>query len=86
MELKDVKVDGDKISFVELLNMGGNEIQITYTGTIAGGELKLTRSVGDFAKEDIVWTPSHGSGVFPPPPTPGPPPNWCPILTKLQKR
>ncbi len=54
VELKDVKVDGDKISFVELLNMGGNEIQITYTGTIAGGELKLTRAVGDFAKEDIT--------------------------------
>ncbi len=52
--LKDVKVDGDKISFVEILNMGGNEIPITYTGTIAGGELKLTRAVGDFAKEDIV--------------------------------
>jgi enterochelin esterase-like enzyme len=54
VELKDGKVDGDKISFVEILNMGGNEIRITYTGTIAGGELKLTRAVGDFAKEDIV--------------------------------
>ena len=54
VELKDVKVDGDKITFVEILNMGGNEITITYTGTIAGGELKLKRSVGDFAKEDIV--------------------------------
>ena len=54
VELKDVKVDGDKVSFVEMLNMGGNEIRITYTGTIAGGELKLTRAVGDFAKEDII--------------------------------
>ena len=54
VEHKDVKVDGDKIFFVEMLNMGGNEIPITYTGTIAGGELKLTRAVGDFAKEDIV--------------------------------
>ncbi len=54
VELKDGKVDGDKISFVEMLNMGGNEIRNTYTGTIAGGELKLTRAVGDIAKEDIV--------------------------------
>lgn len=54
VELKDVKVDGDKISFVEILNMGGNEIRITYTGTIAGEELKLTREVGNFAKEEIV--------------------------------
>lgn len=54
VELKDVKVDGDKISFVEILRMGSNEIPITYSGTIAGGELKLTRAVGEFAKEDIV--------------------------------
>ena len=54
VELKDGKVDGDKVSFVELMDMGGREIRITYTGTIAGGELKLTRSVGDFAKEEIV--------------------------------
>jgi enterochelin esterase-like enzyme len=54
VELKEAKVDGDKISFVEMLNMGGNEIRITYSGSIAGGELKLTRTVGDFAKEDIV--------------------------------
>lgn len=54
VELKDGKVDGDKVSFVELLDMGGREIRITYTGTIAGGELKLTRAVGDFAKEDII--------------------------------
>ncbi len=54
IELKDVKVEGDNISFVEMLNMGGNEIRITYTGSMTAGELKLTRAVGDIAKEDIV--------------------------------
>jgi enterochelin esterase-like enzyme len=54
VELKDLKVDGDKISFIEILNMGGTEITITYTGTIASDELKLNRAVGDLAKEDIV--------------------------------
>ena len=54
VDLKDVKVDGDKISFVEIFTMQGNEIPITYTGSIVGGELKLTRSVGDFGKEEIV--------------------------------
>ena len=53
-ELKEGKVDGDKVSFVEMLDFQGNEIQITYTGTISGKEMKLTRAVGDFAKEDIV--------------------------------
>lgn len=54
IELKDLKVEGDNISFVEMLNMGGNEIRITYTGSISTGELKLTRAVGDIAKEEVV--------------------------------
>ena len=54
VELREIKVEGDKVSFVEMLNMGGNEIRITYTGTLGTGELKLNRAVGDFAKEDIV--------------------------------
>jgi len=54
VELKEGKVDGDKVSFVEMLDFQGNEIRITYTGTISGNEMKLTREVGTFAKEDIV--------------------------------
>ena len=54
LELKEGKVDGDKVSFVEMLDFQGNEIRITYTGTISGNEMKLTREVGDFAKEEIV--------------------------------
>jgi enterochelin esterase-like enzyme len=53
-ELKDGKVDGSKVSFVEMLDFQGNEIRITYTGTISGNEMKLTREVGTFAKEEIV--------------------------------
>jgi hypothetical protein len=43
-----------KVSLVEPLNMQGQEITITYTGTLAGDEMKLTRKVGDFATEEIV--------------------------------
>jgi enterochelin esterase-like enzyme len=53
-ELKEGKVDGEKISFVEMLNFQGNDIRITYSGTIVSNEMKLTREVGTFAKEDIV--------------------------------
>jgi enterochelin esterase-like enzyme len=55
-ELKEGKVDGDTISFVELLNFQGNDIRITYTGKLSAdvNEIKFTREVGDFAKEDIV--------------------------------
>jgi hypothetical protein len=53
-ELKDGKLDGDKISFVEMLDFQGQSIPITYTGKVAGDEIQLTRNVGDFAKEEIV--------------------------------
>ena len=47
-------MEGDKVSFVEMLNFQDNEIRITYTGKISGNEIKFTRKVGDFATEDIV--------------------------------
>lgn len=55
-ELKEGKVDGGTISFVELLNFQDNDIRITYTGKLStsGNEIKFTREVGDFAKEEIV--------------------------------
>ena len=53
-ELKNIKLSGDDVSFVEPLIMEGNEIAITYTGKIAGDEMKLTRNVGEFATEQVV--------------------------------
>ncbi len=52
--LKDVKVEGDKVSFTEPLTIDGNTITITYSGTLAGDELKLTRNVGDFGAEQLT--------------------------------
>ncbi len=55
-ELKDGKVDGDVISFVETLSIQDRDIRITYTGKVSAdcNEIKFTREVGDFAKTDIV--------------------------------
>ena len=55
-DLKEGKVDGDTISFVELLNFQDNEIRITYKGKLSanGNEIRFTREVGDFAREEIV--------------------------------
>lgn len=53
-QLSDGKVEGDKVSFVEMLNFNGNDIRIAYSGTVASNEMKLTREVGTFAKEDII--------------------------------
>ncbi len=54
--LKEGKVDGDAISFVEMLNFQDNEIRITYTGKLStnANEIKFTREVGEFAREEIV--------------------------------
>ena len=71
-ELKEGKVDGDKVSFVELLNFQGNDLRIAYTGKIATDELKLTREVGDFAKEEIVAKRAAPTPTEPAP-APGPP-------------
>jgi len=52
--LSNIKVEGDKVSFDEPLNIDGNTITIKYTGTLAGDELKLSRVVGDFGTEQLT--------------------------------
>jgi hypothetical protein len=53
-ELKDGKITGDDVAFVEMLDFQGNAVAITYTGKVTGDEIKFTRVVGDFAKEEFV--------------------------------
>ena len=52
--ITDGKVVGDKVTFTEMLNFQGQEVPITYDGTIDGDEIKFTRNVADFATEEIV--------------------------------
>jgi len=54
VQLKDVKVEGDKVTFTEPLTIDGSEITITYSGTLAGNELKLARNVGQFGTEQLT--------------------------------
>ncbi len=44
-EISDGKVAGDAISFVTVMSFGGNEMKMVYKGTIAGSEIKFTRSM-----------------------------------------
>jgi hypothetical protein len=53
-EIKDIKLNGAEVSFAESMSMGEMSVLITYVGTIAGDEIKLTRTVGDFGVEQIV--------------------------------
>src|SRR5512138_2674853 len=54
VELSDVKVDGDKVAFVERLSVNGMDLTVTYSGTLSGDELKLTRNVGEFGTEQLT--------------------------------
>ena len=53
-ELKEGKVEGDTVTFVEPLKIQDNEIKITYTGKISGNEIKFTRKVGDFGSSEAT--------------------------------
>jgi enterochelin esterase-like enzyme len=54
VELKEGKVDGDTVSFVETINFQDNELRITYTGKISAEGIKFTRQVGDFGSTEAV--------------------------------
>src|SRR6187401_120939 len=53
-ELKEGKVEGDTVTFVEPLKIQDNEVNITYTGKITGSEIKFTRKVGDFGSSEAT--------------------------------
>lgn len=52
--LTEVKLDSNKISFVEMLPFQGMELHISYDGVVTENEMKLNRHVGDFATEELV--------------------------------
>ena len=52
--LKNLKVDGSKVTFDEPLSINGAEVTINYSGTLNGDELKLTRVVGQFGTEELT--------------------------------
>ena len=53
-DIKEGKISGDDISFVELVTVEGNQLRIEQKGKVAGDEIRLRRKAGDFAEYDIV--------------------------------
>ncbi len=53
-EIKEGKVNGEQITFVELFKFEDNEIRIEYTGRVSGDTINFTRKVADFATEEFV--------------------------------
>jgi enterochelin esterase-like enzyme len=54
VELKEGKIDGDTVSFVETLKIQDREIQITFTGKVSADGIKFTRQVGEFGSSEAV--------------------------------
>jgi enterochelin esterase-like enzyme len=54
IELKEGKVEGDMVTFVEPLKIQDNEIKITFTGKASGNEIKFTRKAGDFGSSEAT--------------------------------
>jgi len=55
VEIKDGKVTGDTVEFVENLNFQGMELKISYTGKIVSDdEIKFTRDVAGIANEELT--------------------------------
>lgn len=55
-ELKEGKIVGDQVSFIEPFEFQGNEIRISYKGKVSPSEIAFTREVGEFAKEEFKAT------------------------------
>ena len=54
-EIKEGKVDGDTVTFVENLKFQDMDLRIEYAGTVVSAdEIKFKRKVADFATEELV--------------------------------
>lgn len=53
-DITNGKVDGDNISFDQVMNFNGNEFKINYTGKADGDTIKFTRKMGDMGSSDFV--------------------------------
>src|SRR5690349_10447753 len=60
-ELKEGKVEGDTLTFVEPLKIQDNDVRIVYTGKMSGDEIKFTRKVGDFGSSEATAKREGGS-------------------------
>lgn len=44
MPISEGKIDGDQISFTQTMEFNGNTVKLIFKGTVAGDEIKFTRS------------------------------------------
>lgn len=55
-DISNGKVDGDTITFDQVMNFNGNQRTISYKGTVDGDSIKFTRSFGDRTGPEFTAT------------------------------
>ena len=53
VEIQDGKIEGDTLSFVQVLNFQGNDMRVEYTGKLGDDGIAFTRKVGDFGTSEF---------------------------------
>ncbi len=54
VNIKDGKIEGDKITFVVSFDLGGMALDIAYSGTVAPQEMKMTADVLGMTMDFVV--------------------------------
>lgn len=68
MDISNGKVDGDNISFDQVISRNGNDFKITYTGKADGADsIKFTRQMGDRPGRDFTATRGDAAPPAAPP-------------------
>jgi hypothetical protein len=73
MDITNGKVDGDNISFDQVMNFNGNSMTMSYTGKADGDTIKFTRAMGGGGgngggRPPVEFVAKRGSGTVPAPP------------------
>jgi hypothetical protein len=62
---KEGKIEGDKLTLVELLSIQGKDVRVTFTGKASANEIKFTRQVGDFGSSEATAKRAAGDPAKP---------------------
>ena len=61
MPISEGKIDGDNISFAQVMEFNGNSVKIIYKGKISGDEIKFTREREGGEGQAAEFTAKRGS-------------------------
>lgn len=53
-DVTEGKIEGNAVSWVEVIDAGGTQIRVVCKGTLNGDEIKLTRVVGEAGTTEVV--------------------------------